>query len=98
VEKEEPVARISWPKDPKGGTIKLTGDLGSVALGKRIHVELEGPVRGFAMQEYGCSIELKVKSVHVELLGDRADESEDYGEPMTDTVAKLHKRQGKDKE
>lgn len=84
--KMEPQAHVSWPNEG----IRLSGDYGSLGLGKKAKVILEGAVRGFSMQEYGCSIDLKVKTVRVEDVSDGGDDDESM--PMTEVVRMMGKK------
>jgi len=93
--KEEAKASISWPSpertEGKKG-VKLTGDLGGIALGKRCRVVVEGVVKGFTMDQWGGSLSLATKAVKVDHVSDADDE--EMGEAMTDMVERMqaHKR------
>jgi len=90
VDKREPVAHVSWPKDTKDHQIKLSGDHAALAMGKRAEVTLKGVVQGYSMSEYGCSIDLRIKAVHVESV------VEDNGtEDMVEQVEKLKPKKTK---
>ena len=80
--KMEPSAHISWPSEG----VKLSGDHKALALGKKARVVLEGTVTGFSMQEYGCSLDLKVKTVLVDGVSDTAEE--DDGPSMAEMMGK----------
>lgn len=58
MDKPEPVVHISWPRDAKGGDVKVADD-GALAMGKKVRVVVEGEVRGHSMADYGCSIDVK---------------------------------------
>jgi hypothetical protein len=63
----DPITRISWSKE---GGPKLTGPTEALALGKRARITLEGPITGFSMRDYGCDVELKPKTIHIESVKD----------------------------
>src|SRR5512137_1506066 len=85
----EPEAHISWPgpeevgKD-KSKAVKVTGDLASMARGRRVRVTIEGVVSGVADHRYGGSLDLRTKSITLESLGDGPDA--EMGRPMTEVV------------
>lgn len=85
--KAEPHASITWDGD---STVRLSGDTKQLALGKRVRLVLEGPCTGFSMREYGCSIDVKPKTIRVEALGDATDDDE--SEPMAESIEKLKGR------
>lgn len=78
-----PTAHISWPKDG----VKLSGDWKALGMGKRARIVLEGTVNGFSMQEYGCTVDLKVKTVRVDGVGP-ADQEEE-GQSLASMVGAL---------
>lgn len=84
--KVEPTASINWPSE---GGPKLTGDTKALALGKRARVIIEGSVKGFSMREYGCSIDLKPKRIHVDSVG--PDGEDDDGGSMAEAIKGLNK-------
>src|SRR5688572_27057916 len=84
-EDRKPHAYVSWPKDG----VRLAGDPSTLTLGKKARVVLEGTVTGYAMQKYGCSIDLEVKTVAVEPAGDGND---DAGESLVVMVGKMRRR------
>lgn len=87
--KMNPSAHISWPSEG----VKLSGDQKALALGKKARVTLEGTVTGYSMQDYGCSLDLKVKTVLVDGVSDAAEE-QDEGPSMAEMMGKKKKRGG----
>ena len=86
--KEEPIASIRWPAPEKSkeGGIRLSGDHTALAMGKRARIVLEGVVRGFSMSDWSCSIDLRVKTLHVSDVGDATKCDEGGDQAMTDMV------------
>ena len=92
--KMEPRVSINWPGyEEKGPKVKVTGNVSSLGLGKTAKIVVEGPVTGFSMRDYGCSIDLKATAVKIVHVSDM--KAEDEGEAMTDMVERM---QGKKKE
>lgn len=88
--KTEPQAHISWPgTEEDGPKVKLSGDFASLALGVKARFIVEGTVIGFSMQKYGCSVDLKTKTVRVDGVSPASEDDE--GEPMADMVRKMGK-------
>ncbi len=88
--KDEPMAHISWPtREGKGP--KLGGAYKALGLGKRVRLVLEGVCRAFSLADYGVSLDLKVKTITVERVGD-ADDDRDEGPSMVEQLAKVAAR------
>lgn len=81
--KEEPRAHISWPKEG----VRLSGDYEALAMGKRARILLEGEITGFSMADYGCSVDLKLRTVRVDGVADRG--ADDDGPSLVAMVANM---------
>ena len=83
----KPEAHVTWDA---GSKIKLSGEVEAIGLGKRVRLILEGPVTGFSMREYGCSLDLRLKTIRVDSVG--SAEADEDAEPMTAMVESLKKK------
>ena len=87
--KSESRAHINWDAE----TVKLSGDVKALALGKKVRIILEGTVKGYGMHEYGCDLDMKVKTVLVD--GVSESDGDDDGPSMADTMGKMGKKHTK---
>ena len=92
--KIESSARFSWPSAGDKG-VKLSGDVGALALGKRVRIITEGIVKSYSMhEEYGCDMSLNPKVIRVDAVSDSGGD-EDEGPSMADTMGKMGKKHTK---
>ena len=85
--KTEPRMRLSWDKE---SALKLEG-LDHAILGQAVTVTLTGTVRGYAMDDYGNSFEIKVKTVKI-AGGAAGADADDDAPSMAEQVKAMGRR------